>query len=214
MFRSRVQIGIFLGRLKDFLRPTSKIKLVFAAQTGAKVDHQTLMTTIRQLFLTLVLLGCGTLSVSAQGTTIGPTGLKLPRFVSLKSDRVNVRGGPSTDHKVKWIFRRAGLPVEIIQEFENWRRIRDSEGEEGWVYHTLLSGRRTALVSPWQKPGTLVDLRKDADQESGLAIQAQIGVQVDIETCAKNWCKVAAGDHGGWIKANLLWGVYPDEAIQ
>lgn len=150
---------------------------------------------------------------SAQGTSIGPSGLKVPRFVSLKSDRVNVRGGPSTDHRVKWIFRRAGLPVEIVQEFENWRRIRDSEGEEGWVYHSLLSGRRTALISPWQRAGTLIALHSKPESNASIAVQAQIGVQVDIDHCNKSWCEVSVQNHQGWLKSNLLWGVYPDEII-
>ena len=81
------------------------------------------------------------------GVTIGPaTKLPLPRYVSLKTDRVNLREGPSKDHRTLWVFQRAGLPVEIIAEFETWRRIRDSEGTEGWVLHSLLSGRRTAVV--------------------------------------------------------------------
>ena len=72
----------------------------------------------------------------------------MPRFVSLKSDRVNVRAGPNKDQDVAWVYTRAGMPVEITAEFENWRRIRDWEGAEGWVYHSLLSGRRTAVVVP------------------------------------------------------------------
>jgi len=75
-----------------------------------------------------------------------PSGLPVPRFVSLKADRVTVRGGPDKDHDVSWIYTRVGWPVEITAEFENWRRIRDSDGSEGWVYHSLLSGKRTAAV--------------------------------------------------------------------
>ena len=74
------------------------------------------------------------------------SGLPVPRFVSLKTDRVNVRGGPDKDHDVTFIYTRVGWPVEITAEFENWRRIRDSDGSEGWVYHSLLSGKRTAVV--------------------------------------------------------------------
>ena len=74
------------------------------------------------------------------------SGLPVPRFVSLKADRVNVRGGPDKDHDVSWVYTRVGWPVEIIAEFENWRRIRDSDGSEGWVYHSMLSGKRTAVV--------------------------------------------------------------------
>src|SRR5262245_26085638 len=75
------------------------------------------------------------------------SGLPLPRFVSLKSDHVNVRGGPNKDHDVAWVYTRPALPVEITAEYENWRKIRDRDGSEGWVYHTLLSGKRTAYVA-------------------------------------------------------------------
>ena len=79
---------------------------------------------------------------------MGPvSGLPMPRYVSLKSDHVNVRGGPTKDNDVSWVYTRVGLPVEITAEFENWRRVRDSEGSEGWVYHSLLSGKRTAVVT-------------------------------------------------------------------
>ena len=190
------------------------------AKRFAQIRHRTKRTRIMKtiprsarLFLATVLLLMSPLAAFAQGTSIGASGLKVPRFVSLKSDRVNVRGGPSTDHRVKWVFRRAGLPVEIVQEFENWRRIRDSEGEEGWVYHSLLSGRRTALVSPWQRAGTLVPLRGGPNQDAPIAAEAQIGAQVDIDHCDQGWCEVSAQQHQGWLKANLLWGVYPDENI-
>jgi SH3-like domain-containing protein len=79
------------------------------------------------------------------------SGLPVPRFVSLKSDRVNVRSGPNKDQDVRWVYTHAGMPVEITAEFENWRRIRDWEGAEGWVYHSLLSGRRSAVVVPTLK---------------------------------------------------------------
>src|SRR6266704_6390496 len=89
---------------------------------------------------------------AAAQQSVGPaSGLPVPRYVSLKSDHVNLREGPSKDHGTKWIFQRAGLPVEITAESETWRRIRDSEGAEGWVLHSLLSGKRTALVAPWKK---------------------------------------------------------------
>ena len=93
------------------------------------------------------------------------SGLPVPRFVSLKSDRVNVRSGPNKDQEVRWVYTRAGMPVEITAEFENWRRIRDWEGAEGWVYHSLLSGKRTAVVVPNLKD-ELVPLYESADAKS------------------------------------------------
>src|SRR6185295_2498402 len=84
---------------------------------------------------------------AAKDSAMATSGLPIPRYVSLKSDHVNVRAGPTKDNDVAWVYTRAGLPVEITAEFENWRRVRDSEGAEGWVYHSLLSGRRTAVVT-------------------------------------------------------------------
>ena len=97
-------------------------------------------------------LTCAATARAAGEFGVGPkSGLPVPRFVSLKPDRVNVRGGPTRDHDVTFVYTRAGLPVEITAESDNWRRIRDWEGSEGWVYHSLLSGRRTAVVTPKDK---------------------------------------------------------------
>jgi SH3-like domain-containing protein len=96
------------------------------------------------------------------------TGLPVPRYVSLKSDRVNLREGPSKEHRTRWVYQRAGLPVEIVAEFETWRRVRDADGSEGWVLHSLLSGRRTALVAPWSKAkDETFTLRASADESLG-----------------------------------------------
>ena len=89
----------------------------------------------------------GNIAHAAKDSPTVTSGLPIPRYVSLKSDHVNVRAGPTKDNYVAWIYTRAGLPVEITAEFENWRRVRDSEGSEGWVYHSMLSGRRTAVVT-------------------------------------------------------------------
>ncbi len=89
----------------------------------------------------------GQTGFAAKDVALTTSGLPVPRYVSLKSDHVNVRAGPTKDNDVAWVYTRSGLPVEITAEFENWRRVRDSEGAEGWVYHSLLSGRRTAVVT-------------------------------------------------------------------
>lgn len=148
------------------------------------------------------------------------TGLPVPRYVSLKTDRVNLREGPSKDHRTAWVFQRAGLPVEIIAEFETWRRIRDSEGTEGWVLHSLLSGRRTALVMPWAKgevpPQPLLDA---ADDKARPVAKLQPGVITTVKDCTGGWCRVVivqdnARDITGYIRQDKLWGVYPNETIE
>jgi len=141
------------------------------------------------------------------------TGLLLPRYASLKSDRVNLREGPSKDHRTLWVYERAGLPVEITAEFEIWRKIRDSEGTEGWVLHSLLSGRRTALVGPG-KNGQMFALLAAARKDAELTAHLQSGVVVNIRNCDGAWCYVDVGGVKGYIEQFRLWGVYPGEKVE
>jgi SH3-like domain-containing protein len=151
---------------------------------------------------------------AAVADPVGPvTKLPLPRFASLKTDRVNLREGPSKDHATKWVYERAGLPVEITAEFEIWRKVRDSEGVEGWVLHSLLSGRRTALVTP-NKKGENSKLYARASASADLAATLQSGVIVNIRNCDGVWCLVDGDGFKGYIEQEKLWGVYPDEKIQ
>jgi SH3-like domain-containing protein len=143
------------------------------------------------------------------------SGLPIPRFVSLKTDRVNVRGGPNKDHQVTWIYMRSGLPVEITAEFDNWRRIRDWEGAEGWVYHTLLSGRRTAMVTSPAKPDdALLELRDSADEHAPVTARLQPGVLAMVKNCNGSWCRLIGRGFDGWIQQVRLWGVYPSEKVE
>lgn len=142
----------------------------------------------------------------------GASGLPLPRFVSLGSSTVNVRRGPSTRHKVKWTFRKAGLPVEVVREFGNWRRVRDAEGEEGWVHHQLLSGRRTVLVSPWSDDDK-IPLRAEAKATSRPKAFLEPLVLASVERCDGFWCTISGTGWRGHIPQRLLWGVYPKEIV-
>lgn len=141
------------------------------------------------------------------------SGLPVPRFVSLKSDRVNVRRGPSRDQDVRWVYTRAGMPVEITAEFENWRRIRDWEGAEGWVYHSLLSGKRTGVVVPSLKD-ELVPLYASADAKAAVVAKLQGGVLGALKTCDGSWCEFSGKGFDGWIKQDRIWGAYPNEKIE
>ena len=148
----------------------------------------------------------------------GKSGLPLPRFVSLKSDPVNLRAGPGRKYPKSWVFRRAGLPVEVFQEFENWRRVRDSEGASGWILSVLLSGRRTALLMPWeakeQKAAQLVDLRRAPSGRAGAVARLEVGSLTNIKSCDGRWCRVSIGPYNGYLEQKRLWGVYADEIIR
>ncbi len=141
------------------------------------------------------------------------SGLPIPRYVSLKSDRVNLHEGPSKDHRTIWVFQRAGLPVEITAEFEIWRKIRDSEGAEGWVLHSLLSGRRTALVTPWKKGAESILYSKASASAAPLA-KLQSNVLANVRSCDGNWCHIWGDGFDGYIEQSKLWGVYPNEKIE
>lgn len=162
-------------------------------------------------------VACASLAGVAHAT--GPfgvgtdSGLPLPRFVSLKPDKVNVRAGPTMSHDVTWQYVRAGLPVEIIAETENWRRIRDWEGAEGWVYHSLLSGRRTAVVRAKEKDA-LTPIYDEPRPDGHLAARLQDGVLGHVEACTGRWCRIAGAGYDGWIRQERLWGVYPNEKIE
>ena len=142
------------------------------------------------------------------------SGLPVPRFVSLKADKVNLRAGPTREHDVTWVFTRAGLPVEITAESENWRRIRDSEGTEGWVYHSLLSSRRTVLVAPWSKKEETFSLHQSGDANARVTAQLQPSVLASVKTCDKKWCRIFGDGFDGYIEQERLWGVYPNETVE
>lgn len=146
------------------------------------------------------------------GRPTGASGLPIPRFVSLKAEKVNVRRGPSSDHPVAWVFQRKGLPVEIVAEFENWRRIRDSDGEEGWILQNMLSGKRTAEVAPW-KDGRSIPLMNGPQNSAGVVAQVGSGVVAEVEGCDGTWCELKAGGYGGYVEQTQLWGVYPGEKV-
>src|SRR5436189_1120183 len=150
--------------------------------------------------------------VLAKDIPFTSSGLPVPRYVSLKSDHVNVRAGPTKDNDVAWVYTRSGLPVEITAEFENWRRVRDSEGSEGWVYHSLLSGRRTAVITMKSKD-ELAALYDRADPTSSVTARLQAGVVAQVKRCAAGWCHVLGDGFGGWIEQQRLLGVYADEKV-
>lgn len=147
------------------------------------------------------------------GSLGSQTRLPVPRFVSLKSERVNARMGPTRDHQVIWIYQRAGLPVEVTAEFDNWRRIRDHDGTETWVFHSMLSGRRTGVVMPRGNPGELVSLMNRPGGDRVVA-RLEPKVQGSVRACNGTWCRITGQGFDGWVEQTRLWGVYPNEKVE
>jgi SH3-like domain-containing protein len=146
------------------------------------------------------------------GPMRGPvTGLPLPRFASLRADEINLRAGPGTRFPVEWTYRRAGLPVEIVREFDTWRRIRDVDGVEGWVQQARLAGRRTFLVRGGERT-----LRAAPDGQAEPVARLEPGVIGTIRRCeaASAWCEVTVPGARGYLRREAMWGVYPGEEVR
>ncbi|MCZ2157692.1 SH3 domain-containing protein [Bartonella sp. 220] len=150
------------------------------------------------------------------GQNLGPSGLPLPRFASIKPTRVNVRIGPGSNYSILFTYKKQGLPIEIIQEYDQWRKIRDAEGDEGWVYQSLLSGKRTAITIPWQKDKIKrIMLRKAPADNAELVAKVEPNVIGNIRRCDGHWCELSINNNiRGWLRQSQLWGIYPDEKIK
>ncbi len=138
----------------------------------------------------------------------GESGLPLPRFVSLRSDEVNVRTGPGVRYPILWIFVRQGLPVEVIAEFELWRKIQDIDGAEGWLHRSMISGDRTAIIVEGRQR-----VLRNPKKDSIPILVAESGVQAELLRCQDSWCKLLIEGLQGWIEQKHVWGVYPGEVI-
>ncbi len=138
-----------------------------------------------------------------------PSGGTLPRYVSLRSDEVNLRTGPGVRYPVEWVLQRRHMPVEILAEFENWRKIRDWQGTEGWVHQSMLSGRRYAIAT-----GEVRTVRRQPEANAPAVARLEPGVVVQLMECKDQWCRVDANGFKGWLMRSEFWGVYPNEAVK
>src|SRR5262245_17296671 len=135
--------------------------------------------------------------------------LPVPRYVSLRADEVRLRAGPNVSYPIEWVLRRRHLPVEIIAEFELWRRVRDPQGAEGWVHQSLLSGRRYVVTT-----GETRTLRRRPEPDAPPVARVEAGVVGELIECQGAWCRVDAGGFRGWLRRTEVWGVYPNEVIR
>jgi SH3-like domain-containing protein len=160
------------------------------------------------LVLFLILLSSSTFA----SETIGESSkLPLPRFASMAADKIYARTGPGTRYPVKWVYHRKNMPIEVIREFDTWRKIRDIDGEESWVHQSLLSGRRFAILSESDP----VILQKTTEIDSRPVAKIEPQAILRIEKCdGKAWCKLSLDGYKGWVVQNMLWGIYDQERIE
>ena len=127
-----------------------------------------------------------------------------------------MRVGPGEQYQLAWQYSKRGLPIEIIQEFDNWRKIRDPNGDEGWIHHSLLTGKRTAIIKPWEKDPDkgLTSLHNRENKSSEILAEIEPGVVVKLVYCGEDWCRISVSKIRGFVEKASLWGVYPDEQIE
>ena len=137
------------------------------------------------------------------------TGLPIPRFASIKSNKVFARSGPGHDYTISWIFTKIGEPVEIFAEFEQWRRIRDKYGDEGWVHQNMLSGKRYVIITG--------DLPKEMHKKNNITSKIVAKLSPDLRCILKkaeeHSCYLDCKGHKGWVLKQDLWGVYFKENL-
>ena len=122
-------------------------------------------------------------------------------FASLKANDTNLRMGPGRNYPIDWIFKKKGMPVEVVAEFDNWRKIRDVEGSEGWVHQSMLSSKKTAVVMVESKT-----LHKKPYETSRIVAKFSPNVICQIDKCENGWCKIEARGYEGWATETNLWG--------
>ncbi|MBN2752523.1 MAG: hypothetical protein JXQ84_07410 [Rhodospirillaceae bacterium] len=160
------------------------------------------------LFLVLTAVGVDSASASDPSTE---SGLRLPRFASLRATQVNLRSGPGVRYPIEWVYLQRDLPVEIIQEFDHWRKVRDWEGTEGWIHRSMLSGTRMIRMI-----GPITPLRAAAAPNSPAIANLEGGVIGRLLACpeASAFCRIEAGGHNGWLPRAAFWGVYRGETVK
>lgn len=158
--------------------------------------------------LVFIVTACTTLW--AAQPVMAASGLPVPRFVSIKATEANTRTGPSVRYPVMWVYQKKGLPVEIVAEFEQWRKIRDKDGDEGWIHESLLSGNRSVFLT-----GGKDHIIYRLPETSALPLmRAQSGVMASLVTCKEEWCRIFLNGEKGWIERKYLWGIYPEETFE
>ncbi len=166
-------------------------------------------------YLMLAMLMAGLLLPAAghaqdqSAAILNPSGLPVPRFVSLKSNEINVRVGPGKRYPIRYVYRRAQLPVQIVEEFAHWRKIKDYEGASGWVHKGMLDGKRTAMIV--DKLQNLYARPEVSDQPVMRAEPTVIG---HIRACLPDWCLLDIAERDGWIRKADIWGVGRTEVFE
>lgn len=166
---------------------------------------------MKKLFFVIFSMMLSISSTYAQVSEESETGLKVPRMVSLRSNHINTRSGPGARYPIEWVYMQKGAPVEIIAEFELWRKIKDWEGAESWVHKSMLTSTRSVKVTAVGEN----NLYAKPDYESRLIAKIEDQVVGLIQKCpaASEFCQIKFNNFEGWIPRTNIFGIYSEEVI-
>lgn len=139
----------------------------------------------------------------------GLSGLSVPRYTSLSSGLANMRTGPGERYPVKYVYKRKGLPLRVINEYGIWREVVDPDGDGGWMHRNMLTGGRTAIVM-----GDIQTLRARPNESAKAAWQVEPGVIGALSDCSGSWCRFTVEKRSGYIRYNAIWGIDPNESFE
>jgi SH3-like domain-containing protein len=155
----------------------------------------------------LLLLVFATLSLDAAAAQ---QRRETPYWASIASGRAMMRRGPGQNYPGMWEYRRVDLPIQVLEIYQDWRKVRDPDGTIGWMLVRLLSDQRTAVV----RGDAPRSLHEAPDAASPVRYRAEPGVVGRVSRCAGGWCQFDARGRGGYIRVDQIWGVDPGETIR
>ncbi|MDG1436715.1 MAG: SH3 domain-containing protein [Rickettsiaceae bacterium] len=156
----------------------------------------------RVVFFIIIFIGS-----SVMPTMAVPKNLPVPRFVTIKFNEVNARIGPVADCTIEWVFIKKGEPVEVIAEYEQWRKIRDIKGEGGWVHANVISGKRSVVLVA----KNTIPLLSSPGKYDKIIAKLEPKIRCSLHKCKEDWCQISCKSYKGWVAKKFLWGVYPEE---
>jgi len=150
----------------------------------------------------LILAAAAGFGPAAAADRVTPSGMAVPRYITLKAKGVNARVGPSEDHRILWIYNTPGLPVQVIAETKMWRKICDPAGRTAWVTSGATSGRRSVI----RLAAGALPLRRQPSAKAGVGAWLAPRSLAALHRCKAGWCKLSAGGAEGWAPAAAVWG--------
>lgn len=177
----------------------------FGEMDGRVAKSSILAARVRSAGMAVLVLVAGLGAAHARQDAAG----QAERYASLRANEVNVRAGPGVRYPVKWTFTQRNMPVQVIAEFDTWRKIRDWEGAEGWVHRAMLSTKRSVIVV-----GRSQTMRRHADESAPAVARLAPGMVAIVVKCPADWCKIEAQGYEGWIRRAGVWGLKPNERVQ